>query len=176
MSGHEKDSTIDWEAISESMGIGEASSSFAAKAAIVQIIGEQRLSAAVDYYVQQRAGSELARGVLWQIRPWSAMKRCYEIFRSDASVEDRCTAVELLRVVADRRVLPWVHEFLEDPHEGIQTWGAGVVDQLLWSHEIDAEDCEDLLREMHSHRNPQVTERAEFIDKFLKERNKVDGG
>ena len=87
------------------------SSSTQALTALEIIVGEDTLCDAVDYYVDLRPQNELARKVLWQLRPPSAMIRCYEIFKSDAGLERRRTAVELLRVVADRRVLPWIEEF-----------------------------------------------------------------
>jgi hypothetical protein len=77
-------------------------------------------------------------------------------------------AVELVRVVADHRALSWVAEFLDDEDSHIQVWGVGVLDQLLWSHLIEPEAAEDLLRMAERHQNEAVRERAEFIRSFLK--------
>jgi hypothetical protein len=74
------------------------------------------------------------------------MKYCYEIFNGPRSLEDRRMAVELVQVVADHRALSWVAEFLDDEDSHIQVWGVGVLDQLLWSHLIEPEAAEDLLR------------------------------
>jgi len=73
------------------------------------------------------------------------MGRCYEIFRQAESLDARRSAVELLRVVADHRAVPWIAEFLEDSDTGVQAWGAGVLDQILWSELVQPEDVEDLL-------------------------------
>lgn len=95
------------------------------------------------------------------------MCRCYEIFNGPETVEARRTAVELLRVVADRRALPWIPEFLQDDDALIQAWGAGVLGQLLWSELIEPEEAERLLIAVDQHSNEPVRERAEFIRGFL---------
>jgi len=67
--------------------------------------------------------AERPRSVLWLLRPWSAMLPCRELFSTAGDLQVRRSAVELLRVVADRRVVPWVPTFLADPDPGIQRWG-----------------------------------------------------
>ena len=98
------------------------------------------------------------------------MQRCYEIYHSDADVETKVSAIELLRVVADRRALAWVEGFLADPNPGIQIWGMGVLDQLLWSRLVDTEECEELLRAGRAHQNEQVRKTEAFIQSYLRER------
>ena len=145
-----------------------------AMTALEIIVGEDTLRNAVDYYVDLKPVSELTRQVLWQLRPPSAMARCYEIFKSDPDLERRRTAVELLRVVADRRVLPWIEEFWADPDAGIQNWGAGILDQLLWGGGLDAQD-KDAVRLLHQgeeHPNSGVRELMAFILKYLSDRQR----
>jgi hypothetical protein len=165
---------IDWERLSTRLGLlhehGESGSSDAAKRALELIIGEDACRAAVDYYIAGRRGHELSRMVLWQLHPWSAMEYCYEIFNSARPIEDRRSAVELLRVVADGRALPWVAEFLSDTDNELQGWGAGVLDQLLWSNLIAREEAEELLIAAEQHDNNAVRTRAEFIRGFLRSR------
>jgi hypothetical protein len=169
---------IDWEELATALGLvikdGEQGSSEAAKRALELLIGEEALRASVDYYIAGRRGAELARSVLWQLHPWSAMKYCYEIFNGQRSLEDRRMAVELVRVVADHRALSWVAEFLDDEDSHIQVWGVGVLDQLLWSHLIEPEAAEDLLRMAERHQNEAVRERVEFIRSFLSARTGSD--
>src|SRR5258708_27682206 len=98
------------------------------------------------------------------------MRYCYEIFKSARAIEDRRASVELLRVVADRRALAWVVEFLDDQDAEIQSWGVGVVDQLLWSNLIESEEAEDLLQKSEQHENKAVREWAEFVRGFLRAR------
>lgn len=165
---------IDWEALARGLGTltdnGESSSTQFARKALETIIGEDSLKDAVDYYIKGGPGSELARSVLWHLHPWSAMRYCHEIFASEHPVEDRRSAVELLRVVADERAAGWIKEFLEDEDAGIQIWGAGVLDQLLWSSIVDREDVEPLLTLCLNHDNEAVVENARFIVGYLDER------
>ncbi|MCA1626477.1 MAG: hypothetical protein LC742_00715, partial [Acidobacteria bacterium] len=121
---------VDWKTLAEQLGTlrdnGEVGDASYARRAIEILLGEEILRQAVDYYISGEPGSELARFVLWQIHPWSAMKHCYHIYKSDAEIEKRRLAVELLRVVADRRAMGWITEFLEEADPQIQMWGAGV--------------------------------------------------
>ena len=155
---------IDWLKLSQNYREREQRS-LTASVAIEQIIGEDVVRQAVDYYVGWKPESELARSVLWQLRPWSAMQRCYEIYRSDAAVEDRRTAIELLRVVADERVLDWITEFLTDPDAGIQNWSMGILDQMLFGGDIRnsetaMEKVEQLLAAAEQHTSPAVRQVA----------------
>jgi len=98
------------------------------------------------------------------------MQHCYQIYKSNRSLAERSTAIELLRVVADERALEWVPEFLNDPDPNIQNWGVGVLDQLLWGGDVDADSCAALLDMARNHSNPSVREQAADIDDFLKSR------
>ena len=162
---------IDWQKLSAELGLlkpdGEAGGSDDARKALELIIGEDALRASVDHYVACRRGSELARSVLWQLRPWSAMGHCYQIFKGPHELDVRRAAVELLRVVADRRALPWIPEFLNDNDPDIQMWGIGVLDQLLFSELIEPEDAEELIKTAGLHRNERVREAAESIRRHL---------
>ncbi len=164
---------VDWEAFARQLGAfedNEIYSSGMVKQAIEMLLGEETLQSAVDYYISGKPGSELARFVLWQIRPWSAMKYCYNIYKSDEDIENKRTAIELLRVVSDRRALKWVGEFLGDPDPGIQLWGIGLLDQLLWSDLVEPEEAKELLKKAKKHTNPQVRKTAKFVQKYLKNR------
>jgi hypothetical protein len=144
-----------------------------AQRALELLIGEDTLRGAVNYYIQANTGkdthtgSELARSVLWLLRPWSAMCGCYEIFKGANSVDTRRTAIELLRVVADRRTLPWISEFLQDEDALIQNWGIGVLDQLLFSELVEPEEAEEILRTAEQHSNESVRQRIKFIRGYL---------
>jgi hypothetical protein len=120
---------IDWEALAhefssvqlqEGGGHTEFASRSLAVGAVESLIGAERLATAVDHYIAGRPGSELARSVLWLLHPWASMLRCREIYDSSHDIHARRSAVELLRVVADARVLPWVDDFLADPDPDIQ--------------------------------------------------------
>lgn len=146
---------------------GEFVSGDMAKQAIELLIGENNIRDAVDYYIEGKPGSELARAVLWRIHSPAAMNRCYEIYKSPADIETRRLAIELLRVAADRQVLNWINEFLKDEDTGIQAWGIGVLDQLVTSNLIDDEDAEPLLLIAEAHHNFHVREKAAEIRALL---------
>jgi hypothetical protein len=146
---------IDWEKLAAELGFltadGESGGSDQARHALELIIGEDALRASVDHYIAYHRGHELVRSVLWQLRPWSAMSYCYEIFKRPQKLADRRAAVELLRVMADRRSLPWITEFLDDSDPDIQAWGIGVLDQLLYSELISPEEAEALIMTAEQH-------------------------
>jgi hypothetical protein len=141
----------------------EYSSSQMARKAIEILLGKDNLKEAVRYYVAHKSGSELLRGVLWQLHPYSAMEECYRIFKESNDLDQKIDAVELLRVVADKRVLKWVPEFLEHENSGIQNWGIGIVDQLLFSHLCDEEDVAEILHQASNHPSKYVREKVEEI-------------
>ncbi len=160
---------IDWKALAFQLGTlkpeepGESGGSRYAQQAIELLLGEDNLRKAVDHYVAGEPGFELARSMLRLIRPWSAAERCYELYRSEKEVETRLMAVVLLRDVADERALSWVGEFLEDEDAGIQGWGVGVLEQLLYWGFIEVEDAEPLILKAEGHANIHVREQAALI-------------
>jgi hypothetical protein len=147
----------------------ECGSSRMAQQAIETLIGVENLQSAVDYYISGQPGGELARHILWQLHPWSAMQHCYNIYKSSCDNDARITAVELLRVVADARALTWVSEFLADPEPGIQFWGIGIVDQLLFSRLIEPEDAADIISQAVFHPNPDVAQKARDMQSIFEE-------
>jgi hypothetical protein len=75
--------------------------------------------------------------------------------------------VELLRVVADHRALPWVEDFLADSDPQIQIWGVLVVDQLLIANLVDRLSCEPVLSRARGHRNKRVRDMVARIEDQL---------
>jgi hypothetical protein len=169
---------IDWAALAKELDCESRGGTKYARGALSSLLGDDAIREAVDYYISGRSGAGLARSVLWHIHPRVGIEYCYQIFKEETDLDRRRSAVELLRVVADESALKWVPEFLDDPDEGIQAWGAGVVDQLLWSGFIYEVDCRDILYSMQTHENSAVKERFEFISEFLADRkgSEQDGG
>lgn len=167
---------IDWDeirvVIRSEMPDNDAAGFAAARRALELVLGEQVLRQSVDHYVEMRPAYELIRSVLWLLRPWSAMIRCHELAQPPNDIETRRNSVELLRVVADERALPWVSGFLDDEDPAIQSWGIGVLDQLLWSELVEPDQAETLLERAERHENGGVRERVEFIRGYLRERAK----
>jgi hypothetical protein len=165
---------IDWKALATELGRTtytdrgwtEQGGSLAACEALELILGPQALRSSVDYYISRQPGFELVRSVLWLLHSPSAMERCHEIFLTTEDIEDRRAAIELLRVVADKRALEWVPDYLADPDAEIQVWGIGVVDQLLMSG-AEFEDCLAILDAAETHANGDVREKAQWIREHL---------
>ena len=155
---------IDWPGLANRLGakgaVGpervEQGDAELARAALECIVGSEQVVRAVELYVSLQPGFELARSVLALLRPWSAMQRCYAIFVSVDDLEVRRAAVELLRVVADRRALAWIPEFLADPDPGIQIWGIGVLEQLVFSGLVDAGKAKPIVELASEHENQSI--------------------
>ena len=168
---------IDWKSLANKLNCGSSGGTPYARQALSQIIADEAIIDAIDYYISAKEGSELARSVLWLLHPKAGIDYCYKIYKNEKeNIERKRSAVELLRVVADKSALMWSIEFLNDPDEGIQAWGAGLVDQLLWSDFVEKEDCQDILNIMKNHQNLAVRERYDFIMEFLNERIEANNG
>jgi len=163
---------IDWTALAKQLGLltetGEQCSWKDVQRALEILIGERAILASVDDYIAGAPGTLLASEVLMLLRPWSAMAYCYDIWKSSRPIDERREAVRLLRVVADHRALGWVGEFLDDRDESIQSWGIGVLDQLLWRDLVLPDEAESLLIRAEGHANPVVREKAEWIRRFIR--------
>jgi hypothetical protein len=158
-------SGIDWHRLAKHLGATgrgvdsdntERGGTDLARAALESILTREQIVSAVDHYVSLQPGFELARSVLSLLRPWSAMLRCREIFASADELDDRRTAVELLRVIADRRVISWIPEFLADPDPGIQNWGIGILDQLVFAGLVDSDESNLVVDLARAHDNETV--------------------
>lgn len=155
---------IDWEGLARSLatvhddasGRREHGSDTLARRLLERVVPEDDWVAAVDHYVARRPGSELARSVLWLVHPWAAMERCDAIARTSDVPEDRRSAIELLRVVADRRGLPLIARFLADDDALVRVWAAKAVEQLLYSGLVEVDECGELLDAMQRHGDPAV--------------------
>lgn len=97
------------------------------------------------------------------------MERCYSIYKNSKKQEHKASAVELLRVIADRRAIKWIADFLNDPNETIQNWGIGVVDQLSFAGRVFPEEIMPLLNSAENHKNEYVKEVAKKIKDRLKD-------
>ena len=163
--------TVDWHALARTLGTlgdrSESGGSDLGRQALELIVGVDALRSAVDYFIAGGPGCELARSVLTILKPPCAMERCLEIARSDADVDSRRLAVNLLRDVADRRGIGWAAEFLRDEDDGVQVWGAMIVDRLLFVGLAEPDECVGILEAMVVHPNAGVRRQGEFVRSFL---------
>jgi hypothetical protein len=165
---------VDWEQIARQIGsiqentplgrYSELGGSNFARKALIEILGEDLLRDAVDYYVDGGRGSEVIRSILRLIQPRSAMDRCYDIYKSNVDIETRRYALTLLVHFADYSVLNWIYEFLDDPDEDINIWGACTLDQLLQTHwEAPPQEFGDLLDKAEKHSSQRVREQTKDL-------------
>jgi hypothetical protein len=167
--------SIDWSELARELKMVHSGSTHNAKRALEVVLGDDNLRAAVDTYVAFGDGAELARSILWHLHPWSAMQRCHEIYQSGGEIRDRRRAIDLLRVVADRRALPWIREYLDDPDPEIRAWGLGILDQLLFAKLVEQGQCTDLLDYAREHSDPAIRDKAvEIHEQSTGKRSRMD--
>ena len=92
-----------------------------------------------------------------------------KIYRNSDDIEQKRSAVNLLKAISNQTILEFVPEFLAHEDEGIQNWGAAILDQLAFSGMVDKSDCDDALSIMESHSTPQVRwHREEAMKEFAR--------
>ena len=159
----------DWPALAKKLGAikedgTEIGSNAIARIAVDELIGEEFIIDAVNYYIEGGVGSEQLRHVLWSLHSPVAMKECYRVYKNDDAEERKISAIELLRVVADSSVVPWVKEFLQSPILGVQNWGIGIIDQLLFSGFCQYEEVSEIVELALTSSNDYVVEQAKKME------------
>ena len=164
-------SSIDWYDLAKTLGTitetatgrSELGGTRIAAQALARILGDEELRDAVDHYVSQLPGSEMAKSVLQLLKPLSAMDRCHEIFLASEDDHDVSFAINLLQYVADPRVLDRVPLYLASDNDGAQYWGIGIVDQLVSFGGVELEEAMPVLRLALGHPSEKVRERARCV-------------
>jgi len=162
---------IDWRALAEKLGTitltehgrQESGGTKIARDAIAELIGEDALRAAVDFYVSGAPGFETAKSVLELLKPPAAMDRCHEIFLASSDEDAVNLAINLLQHIADQRVLERVPLYLASESLGARHWGIGIVDYLVTFGGTDLEDAMPVLTTALAHDDPCIRERAQDI-------------
>lgn len=144
-------------------GWSESGGTRIATQALTQIVGDEALRDAVDYYVSRQPGSEMAKSVLQLLKPPSAMDRCHEIFLASEDDDDVSLAINLLQYVADPRVLGRIPLYLASDNDGARYWGVGIIDQLVSFGGVELEEAMPVLRLALDHPSEKVRERAQRI-------------
>jgi hypothetical protein len=122
---------IDWELLRREIGAPtNLGGDSLAKLALARILGDESAIAAVRGYVQGDEASELARSVLWCLRPRAAILECERIFRASQDANRRRSAIELLRGMADGSVLAWLGEVFDDPDPGVRYFAVDLLRYL----------------------------------------------
>jgi HEAT repeat protein len=128
---------IDWRAIADQVGdlkpdgTEKGSCTESGIQALELVLGEENIRGAVDCWASGEPGAFTAEMVLRIIRSTVAMNYCYEIYKSEPNTRRSGAAVFLLYEMADRRVLPWVAEFLEDANMDVRWNGVMSLQNIL---------------------------------------------
>jgi hypothetical protein len=145
-----------------------------AQLALAELIGDQAWREAVRDYIAGDDAAEMICSVLRLVRPLAAAQECLRLWREGTGSERGC-AIELLRVTAYPQALALVPEFLADPDEAVQGWGASVVDQLVWDEVAEPEQAEHCLQLMESHPAQHIRELAADVRHYVAERERSKG-
>lgn len=96
------------------------------------------------------------------------MERCREIFRSPANEQQAADAINLLKMVADRRVFEWIPEFMQSANEGVKVWTLGIIDQLMITQEcVTAEEAMPFFKQALADPSENVKQQAkQFLETF----------
>lgn len=162
---------IDWYDLAKRLGTitetatgrSESGGTRIAIQALTEILSDEELRGAVDYYVSRQPGWEMAKSVLQLLKPPSAMDRCHEIFLTSDDQDDVSFVINLLQYVADSRVLDRVPLYLASDNDGAQYWGVGIIDQLVSFGGVELGEAMPVLRLALDHSSEKIRERAQRI-------------
>ena len=134
---------IDWAALAREVGSirtdgSEYGGSWAAEAALVDILGDDFIRDAVDLYLSGEPGYELARSVLNLLKPRVAMEQCLQL----VGTEDEDDAMSLLRACADRSVLQSLPQLFANDNANTRIM---ILDQLLFSGYVKDGEVKNLI-------------------------------
>ena len=169
---------VDWSALAQQMGTvrvidggrAERGGTAIGYDAVARIVGEDVIVSAVEHHLTYELGSELARSVLMVLRPYVAMERCLEIFRTSEDSETKASAICLLNYISDRRVLEWLPEITSSADPAVRVWAVGVIDQLLiMQNEIELEEAMPFVTALLNDPDAGVGERAGQLMEMIKE-------
>lgn len=143
---------------------------YAAKA-FDEILGEEWIESTVEHIVSFKRGGELAMNCLCKLASDKAVNYTYHIYKTSAG-ERADRAVWLIKQLANPISLNWIEEFLKDIN--VIHWGVGVLDQLLWTEQIQYDEKVKYLLELaDKNSNGQLKGQIDFIKDYIIERNKV---
>jgi len=164
---------IDWEALAKQIGglqpdgTDRTVGTQGGRRALEILLGEENLRAAVDHFISLCPGAFTAEMVLKIVQSEIAMKRCFEIYKTEPGTGRACSAVFLLGSMADDKALPWVREFLKDADKSVRLNGLRVLQYILYGplNDEEMEAAKKLLEIAEMDLDVFVRERAQSIRK-----------
>lgn len=146
---------VEWGKLAIELGAVNLQGTHLSLTAIETLLGEDFFIQAVEYCISLKEGWGLPEGVLRILRPLG-MKHCYHIYKTSHDLEERRSAVWLLKYTSDRKVLEYIPELLDDPDEQIQRMVMQILDQMLFWRAINYEDLIPFLEIATNHPNEEV--------------------
>ncbi len=132
--------------------------------ALELILTESSMCEAVHYCIHKKPGHGLLLNVLKRIRPYGAMKECFEIFHTDADYTNKKSAIQLLVELADRRVMGWVPELLAYDDFNIQVLAMNILDKLYEARLVTEDEIVPILKDAETHVNVGVRDAVKKIE------------
>jgi hypothetical protein len=164
----------DWKRLAKQLGSlhenGESGGDSFAQEAFDEILGDEWIESAVEHIVSFKPGRELAMNCLRYFHSSKATKYAYHIYKSSAG-ERADQAVWLIKHLANPISFNWIEEFLNDSN--VIHWGIGVLDQLLWTRQVQYDNkAKSLLELANKNSNGQLKGQIDFIMEYLEEQSR----
>lgn len=129
------------------------------------VLGEDFFRSAVDQYLSGNDAGIFARHMLSEVRSFIAMDYCYEIYQTSKDIDRKSSALELLRWIANEKVLDWIPEFLYHPESDIQNYAVLIIDQMMFKKIISYDDILPILQQALNHPRDYIREKIkDFIE------------
>lgn len=160
----------DWDILGKEIGSESGGHDYAQKA-LEEVLGAEWITATVEYIMSFERGSEFAMNCLRLLKSEKAVLYAYDVYKN-ATGERADRAVWLIKHIHHPIALNWVNEFLND--ENVAHWGQGVLDQLLWTEEIQIDSMViQLLNKAETVFDGGLKENVAFIREYLKGRDEI---
>ncbi len=144
----------------EENGSQHLDSQVRAQQALSICLGEESIYDAIECYLNHDDGSELVKSVLKFLQPPCAMAYCYEQIKNSSDIKKRQSAAELLSIIADQSVLPWLSELLESEDDIISFYTIILIEQLLRADMVFYQDIKYLVEQAIKHPQTAVRQSA----------------
>lgn len=129
------------------------------------VLGEDFFRSAVDHYLSGDDAGVFARHMLSEVRSFIAMDYCYEIYQLSQDVDRKSSALELLRWIANEKVLDWIPEFLYHSESDIQNCAILIIDQMMFKQIISYDHMLPIIQQALNHPRDYIREKIkDFIE------------
>lgn len=162
----------DWIELATKLGSlhdnGESGGEAFTRRAFDDILGDEWVESTVEHIIAFRRGRELAMNCLQYFHSTKATMYAYNVYKSSRG-ERAEQAIWLIKHLSNPISVIWIEEFLNDSE--VTHWGLGVLDQLLWTEQIQYDERAKALLELaFKNSNGLLKENIDFIQQYVAER------